>query len=119
MVIADIDDDILLGYDFLKSYNCILNLLNNTLTIGSEIIPAFEKRNPNASVSLHPVYITKRTVIPPNSSKFVKCCLSNGEGTLENLVIEPISSLPLLIPKSLVHSDYSFPSIAIKNLYHH
>jgi len=107
MVIADIDDDILLGYDFLKSHNCILNLVNNTISIGSEIIPATEKRNPGSIISLSPVYVAKRTVVPPNCSKLVKCSLQNSVDSSPDMVIEPILKSPLFVPKSVVKNNQS------------
>ena len=96
--VAPIEDDMLLGLDFLQKYKVDINISNSTLVLGNLKIKMSSTPTPNKS--LGKVSVLKKRVIPPNSVKLVKCyCDTN----LDQFYMEPTSHKNLLISKSLIN----------------
>lgn len=64
--VAPIDDDMLLGLDFLKRHQTITDLKNSTFTIGDDRIPLYCGSQSEIPL-VAKVTVPKRTVVPPHS----------------------------------------------------
>lgn len=73
VVVGEIADSLLLGLDFLRAHNCIINLENFTLTVDKALIPITKIKTEGSKndVEIYRVSLQKRTVIPPQSVKFI------------------------------------------------
>jgi hypothetical protein len=95
--VAPIDDDILLGLDFLKRHQTITDLKNNTFTIGDDQIPLY--CGPQSEIPIvAKVTVPKRTVVPPHSVVRIPGQL---DVDLSSLIVEssPQCQGPLLVPR--------------------
>lgn len=75
---ADIQEQFILGLDFLQYHRAVIDLDKNIVRINESNVPAIlrgDKEGPVYQVSR--VKISKKTVIPPHSAGKVKCELSN------------------------------------------
>lgn len=70
---GEITDSLLLGLEFLKAHNNIINLENYTLTVDKALIPITKIKTEGSKngVEIYRVSLQKRTVIPPQSVKFI------------------------------------------------
>ena len=73
--VAPISDDFILGLDFLKSTGSVINLANNTVMLGNEVIPASIDVDTGLQVSR--VLVKHRTVVPSNTVGFIKVKLES------------------------------------------
>ncbi|VDI04227.1 Hypothetical predicted protein [Mytilus galloprovincialis] len=109
--VAPIDDDMLLGLNFMVAYGVTVDLEKLTFNIGGEMLEM--SPGPKRSIPVvSKVVIGKRTVVPPHSVVHVQAKLENQ---LERYIIEPCDEhLPILIPRCLYnHQDK--PSICLVN----
>ena len=91
--VANIADEVILGLDFLKAKQGIVNLHRIELTLCNEVIPALLKRNTNgAQHQVSRVRIKKRLVLPPHTIK-VHC------GIVEDDHLEMCSFSPTTFSK--------------------
>ena len=96
MVTSNISNDLLLGYEFLKCYNSVVNFNNNTLVL--EIRYFYNsKRSAHASFHLYLVHVMRRTVVPSQSAKLLPCYVPNLIDKSENIIFEPLSTI---LPKT-------------------
>ena len=108
--IAPIDDDMLLGLDFLKHHNVVVDLIKDQLIIQDKVVQlTYGKANMVPKIAK--VTVPKRTVIPPNSAVLVKCNISEPMNTY---VAEPIID-NVLIPRA-VYSDSKTPTMCFLNI---
>ena len=70
--VAPIDDDFILGLDFLHYHSAKLDLSSGSLTIKELINFRFMRNNEGTDYSVSRVWLNKRVVVPPNSSMTVK-----------------------------------------------
>lgn len=71
VVVGEIADSLLLGLDFLKFHNSIIDMEKMTLTLDQSIIPITKiKTKDYENVQVYRVSLQERTVIPPQSIKF-------------------------------------------------
>ena len=98
--VAPIDDDMLLGFDFLMKYGARLDMRRNEMELGDKII-GLQLGDPLPEPRIARVSVDKRKVIPPNSVAKIKCKLSQVLTNDYTLQGEPSSKY--LIPRS-VHS---------------
>ena len=96
--VAPIEDDMLLGLDFLKKYKVDINISTLTLVLGNLTINMSSTQTSNKS--LGNVLVMKKTVIPPNSVKLVKCYCETDS---ENFYMEPNIIKNLIISKSVMN----------------
>ena len=73
--VAPIDNDMLLGFDFLKKYSARLDMRRNEMELGDKII-GLQLGDPLQEPRIARVSVDKRKVIPPNSVAKIKCKLS-------------------------------------------
>ena len=71
VVVGEIADSLLLGLDFLKFHNSIIDMEKMTLTLDQSIIPITKiKTKDYENVQVYRVSLQERTVIPPQSIIF-------------------------------------------------
>ncbi|VDI80332.1 Hypothetical predicted protein [Mytilus galloprovincialis] len=109
--VAPIDDDMLLGLNFMVAYGVTVDLEKLTFNIGGEMLEM--SPGPKRSIPVvSKVVIGKRTVVPPHSVVHVQAKLENQ---LERYIIEPCDEhLPILIPRCL-YNNQDKPSICLVN----
>ena len=110
--VAPIDDDMLLGFDFLKKHGARLDMRRNELEVGDKII-GLQLGEPLPEPRVARVSVDKRRVIPPNSVAKVKCKLSRELSTDYILQGEP--STKYLVPRS-VHTNGSNTVACVMNI---
>ena len=79
VLVMDTADPFIVGLDFLKSVGAILDISANTIMIGDKVIPGTRKRKlSNKEVVICRVKLCRKTTIPPNSGRMLKCHMGNG-----------------------------------------
>ena len=109
--VAPIDDDMLLGLDFLKRHQTITDLKNNTFTIGDDQIPLY--CGPQSEIPVvAKVTVPKRTVVPPHS---VVRMPGQLDVDLSSFIVEssPQCQGPLLVPRCFFQD--SKPTLCVFN----
>ena len=97
--VAPIEDDMLLGIDFLRRHKVDICIPESRLLVEGEEIPmAFGSESQPPKVAR--VLVNKTTLIPPNSVKKVPCRMTEP---LEQFVVEPSPGLNALMPRT-IHS---------------
>ena len=109
--VAPIDDDMLVGLDFLKRHQTITDLKNNTFTIGDDQIPLY--CGPQSEIPIvAKVTVPKRTVVPPHSVVRIPGQL---DVDLSSFIVEssPQCQGPLLVPRCFFQDDK--PTLCVFN----
>ncbi|KAK3105322.1 hypothetical protein FSP39_022517 [Pinctada imbricata] len=115
IVVCDISDDLLLGLDFLQDHDTVIDLKSYMVSFGEEKIPIKQINDTKSTkhVNIYKISIQKRTVIPPNTMKFIK--LKTDIPSHEPLAIQPRNiHQELFCPNSVVSPIN--PYVAIRNL---
>jgi len=108
LVVADISDDLILGYDFLKFNHSVLNLNENSLVLNGESIPAHTKRENGTEFKISRVLVQKKIVIPPFSLKIIKARMTHP--TSSEYMLTPIrNAKDVLVPSMVVKGDSTVP----------
>ena len=119
MLVADIDVEGLLGYDFLSKHNCQINTRKGELDFGDKTNEKMPIKDVKEDVSCYRVSVTETTIIPPNSEQLVKARLSCKPRSATMGVIEPretfLERYPLMLAKVLVDPQRDFIPIRIMN----
>lgn len=108
--VAPIEDDILLGFDFLVRQGAKLDMQNHLLTIGSNTT-SLRVGSSDALPRVCRISVAKRRVIPPHSATRVKCQL---DGVLPDYIVEVEESARLVVPRT-VHRSSDSPCICVGN----
>ncbi|CAC5377522.1 unnamed protein product [Mytilus coruscus] len=101
MLVADIEDELILGLDFLETNRVIVDHGQYTITLNKEIISATEMSSTEiGDVKVYRAVVAETTVLTPYSSQFIQVKLDNKpEG---DIVIQPSPNLgKVLSPNSL------------------
>ena len=99
--VASISDKIILGMDFLRATHCLVDLEHDCLTIDKEVIPGmFQRQSKGSSSHVSQVKVSRRVIIPPNTTAAVSVSLANPEDG--RFIIQPQHSFGLMVPHSLV-----------------
>lgn len=117
LVIADVDAPMIIGFDFLSSNKCILNMGDGTLKIhGEEILCNFE----NSLSSVYKISASENVEIPPSSEMILLGKIQNGLPHMVNGFIEPldcdIMEKGCLVAKSIVDPSCQTIPIRVINL---
>lgn len=106
VVVGEIADSLLLGLDFLKAHNGIINLENFTLTVDTALIPItkIKREGSKNGVEIYRVSLQKRTVIhvPPQSVKFIPVQIDKHFKDLLCVETDKNISNGLLPPNSVI-----------------
>ena len=79
VLVMDTTDPFIVGLYFLKSVGAILDINSNIIMNGDEVIPATMKRKlSNKEVVICRVKLCRKTTIPPNSGRMLKCHMDNA-----------------------------------------
>ena len=96
VVVAPIEDEMLLGLDFMVKHEVNINIPEATLMVEGEEIP-LSLHNSDDPPKVSRLTVKQRQVIPPNSVGIVAC-----KGGLPGyFMVEPDSKVPALIPRTL------------------
>ena len=112
---APIKEDCIIGLDFLKYQKAKINLENNTVSISDSVVPAVLRQEKNElPYQVSRLLCAKRTVIPPNTAKFMECRLENPiEG---EYICETDEKFSLLVDEATLHKNTSFrPVLQFRN----
>ena len=111
--IADIDDSVIIGLDFLEHFKVKINLQNFSLSIGTNTFPAKCVANKDKEkIHIFRVQTKNKVVIPPRSSMYTK--IKFDEEPNSDLVISPCHDINgLLSPNCVLKCDQRF--ILLKN----
>lgn len=107
VVVAPITDNVILGLDFLKEHKAVVNLKDNNLILGKEVIQASLRRGPGGSVyRVSRVFLAKRIVVPPNSVKMASARLESPAESM--FVVQPTQrNQGLMMSATLVNGSES------------
>ena len=88
VIVAPISNQVLLGIDFLKHLHIIVDLSQNALCLGKEIIPAkLRRNNKGQEYAVSRVIIKKRVTLHPHSVKSVTVSMAGPSDI--TFVVEP------------------------------
>ena len=100
---ASLDDDMLLGLDFLQKYGIDISITQSKLIVGGEEIHMYYGAS-SQSACIQKVWIARTAVVPPSSVKHVQCKLE-GECRLSEMgkkgpfLFQPTHPLPIWTPR--------------------
>ncbi|MES9879305.1 MAG: reverse transcriptase family protein, partial [Sedimenticola sp.] len=94
--VAPIEDEMLLGLDFLQKHQVNINLPQAVLQLPSEIIPMSMANSNKTRIAR--VTVDSKTVIPPNTVKLVKC---STDSRLTQFMVEPKTNLHALVARTV------------------
>ena len=107
--VAPISDDCLLGLDFLKAHNCIIDMIRNTMSIDTQTIPiAIQQDLPEQSTSCRLV-TSERIVLKPRSVTCTPCKIEQGpSGVSDSTLFIHSSNLSntIFVPPTVTHCLY-------------
>lgn len=110
--VAPIEDDMLLGINFMSKHGINLDLKDSILTLGSNKIKmTTSSKNKNPTVAK--VCVDKKVVIPPNSMMHVSCSVDD---VLEQYMVEPRLNQRVIIPRTIHQSYQDRPQVCVLNL---
>jgi hypothetical protein len=104
--VAPINDDMLLGLDWVKNQQMIIDIPGNCIRVPDGIIPLC-----NARLQAN-VLVPDRIAIPPNSVFRFGCEITRE---LDDYILEPVNDLKLVMPSTL-HEAGSHPLVCMINL---
>ena len=103
----------LLGLDFLKHHNAVLDLLKDEMVIKNEVISlTYGKASEVKMVAK--ITVCRTTVLPPNTATLLKCKMSNA---FDTFVAEPTVD-NILVPRA-VYCNNTTPKICFINVMDH
>ena len=108
--VVPIDDDMLLGLDFLYKYIVILDCSKNKFVINGETLPMDYGKAKNVP-EMSKVTVPGKTVIPPNSVIHINGKMSSQ---IENYFIVPDSDIPVMIPMYM-YANQTNPRLCLVN----
>ncbi len=111
VIVAPIQDDMLLGLDFMLKHGLSINLPGAKIILGEEEIPMIINQSEKPS-KVSRITVTKRSVIPPNSVRLVPC--HNSQPSTQFL-FEPKQDSEIVVPRTL-HYGHEEPHICAINL---
>jgi hypothetical protein len=118
--VADIDEEGLLGFDFLHKYKCNINLNSNKLIVHNPQDQSEQKNDANIANVCHRVAVRETTVIPPNSEQLLSAKLvtkpANGD---EMGVLEPregfVKKHAVMVASTLINPNNDVIPIRVIN----
>ncbi len=111
--VAPIEDDLLLGLDFLRRHGAQINLPLSFIWIGGIVIP-MESPGLERAAKVANVTVSRTTKVPPNSMAYVTCDLNEELGSA-SFMVESADPDRWLIPASFYSNDSS-PRLGVFNL---
>lgn len=114
VAVADIEDQFILGLDFLNNQGAKIDLTDYSIELNGENIPSLLLSNSKKQeIKVYRAKVAERVVIPPHSNKIV--CLEWDRKPKSEMVMQPTRYLRgLLVPNVLGSSENQF-SVLFKN----
>ena len=117
--VADIQDECILGLDFLALHECLVNLREDVLYIGDEEVPLVKSRSSPDS-HCYKTVLVKSVSIPPRTEMVVSARIEGLVGNERWGLVEPVATLrrqePLLVGRTLVDLQHSEVPVRLMNL---
>jgi hypothetical protein len=96
--IAPINDDFILGLDFMIQHKSVVDLENNTFSIDNKSIPAILKRNQEGTnYQISRLFLARRIVVPPNSVVLTKTKFEHAFD--KPYILQPKGKHKVIIPQ--------------------
>ncbi|MCU7901934.1 MAG: reverse transcriptase family protein [Candidatus Thiodiazotropha sp. (ex Lucinoma aequizonata)] len=108
--VAPIEDDMLLGFDFLKKYGAKIDMQKGVLILSDDIIKLHWGKD-SGEPKVARVTVIKRCIVPPNSVMRVRCSLDSGLG---DYMVQQEEPLKVMIPHT-VHKGGDCPLVCMVN----
>ena len=107
--VAPITDQLLLGFDFLKAHNAIIDLRNPSLKLDDVSVDAIIRQSQSGNpFAVSRVTVSRDLVIPPKTVQFVEVNMSDMSlPTGGDLLIEPLRNeeTDVLVPYAVVNAN--------------
>ena len=116
MAVSDIEDDLILGLDFLKREARTIDLENDCIVMknGDTIHAVVKIGEDGERYQVSRVILRKKCSVAPRSFRFAQAKLENPAGV--SMVLEPRQTGSLLLIPSLVKGDSTAVKVAMVNL---
>ena len=120
MWVADIQDECLLGLDFLERHNCLVNLKDHCLRIGSQEIP-LQKTKGETPPSCCRAVLTNDVSVPPLSEAIIPVKIDgafNGSkwGILESMSPMEVHVDGVMVARTLIDLQKSTAALRVLNV---
>ncbi|CAC5407103.1 unnamed protein product [Mytilus coruscus] len=114
VIVADITDPVILGLDVLQHIKAVINLVDLTITVDGEKLPATVLNAKNDKIKICRVKLGKDVIVPPQSQVHLQAKLS---GDCENdIIVQPTTNLKgLLMQNILSTADHQVP-VSLRNV---
>ncbi|CAC5414740.1 unnamed protein product [Mytilus coruscus] len=114
IIVAKINDQVILGLDFLKHLDAVIDLTDLSITIRGEKHLINEVKSENSSFKICRITLEETLIVPPNST--VRLPVKLAEEFENEVAIQPSKSLNgLIMPNILTKADLRVP-IVLNNL---
>lgn len=116
--VAPIQDDLILGLDFLRAKGCTLDLQQDVVRVSGTEIPATVKRNADGELfQISRILVARKVVVPPNTEKRVMVRMSHHTKDVYAVSPEP-DNHGLLMPNMIVDGADRIPVLLRNNTEH-
>ncbi len=110
VIVANIENDALLGLDFLKQERCIVDVVNNTMTLNGQKV----QLNCEGSIGCYRVVVAENVEVPAHSEAIIRGKVTGLPANQRELfMLEPSERMmdggKGLVAKSLVQADCNIP----------
>jgi hypothetical protein len=113
VVVADIADDVILGYDFMVAHKCLLDLAQNALVMGGVTVFGHTKLQNGSEFKVSRVVLEKRVVVPPHSLRVATAVLLSPAPV--DFGIRPAQTLGGLLMPHIVVSGQARVTVCFLN----
>lgn len=117
--VADIDVPAVIGYDFLHSHKCTLDMGEEVLTLDENQIKCIKESQMS---SLFKISLTEKVTIPPKTEVITIGKIEGDSSSIMNALVQPLQSKHLeniLVAKSLVDPGRGYVPIRLANITNH
>ena len=117
--VADIDVPAVIGYDFLHSHKCTLDMGEEVLTLDENQIKCIKESQMS---SLFKISLTEKVTIPPKTEVITIGKIEGDSSSIMNALVQPLQSKHLeniLVAKSLVDPSRGYVPIRLANITNH
>jgi hypothetical protein len=117
--VADIDVPAVIGYDFLHSLKCTLDMGEDVLILDENQIKCIKESQRS---SLFKISLAKKVTIPPKTEVITTGKIEGDSSSIMNALVQPLQSKHLeniLVAKSLVDPSRGYVPIRLANITNH
>ena len=107
LIVAEVEVPLVVGFDFMREHNCVLDMGKGTITFQGEEISCNTPNFVRVTSPVCKVFVQDTVVVPPCSEMMITGTISDKEMCDSDLLIEPgdskLHSKGILLAKALVH----------------